>query len=267
MLVDFIDGKHLHAVVEQTAAFYKMIDDLVLPQFVRPRRHVVPHDELAEGELPDLRDVENLPSVHDFDGFAEFVQNGGDIDARFVRRQRIQPVDCHSEHLLQKLQQRDVDDGLFVRFRDEDAFAQRFADHAQRHENQRRDIELALVGGIAPFEIADGQIQRVDAAILHVRMGLAVDFQLSFLKFLVCRKRIQLLGIQLLIISFQHLVRRGVRIDRQFGIRLFADRRFQRLHFQRIIARQRVLQFRDVFANQRDDELVVAHVEQTVPQR
>ena len=98
-------------------------------------------------------------------------------------------------------------------------------------------------------------------------MGLAVDFQLSFLKFLVCRKRIQLLGIQFLIISFQHLVRRGVRIDRQFGIRLFADRRFQRLHFQRIIARQRVLQFRDVFADQRDDELVVAHVEQTVPQR
>ena len=31
MLVDFIDGKHLHAVVEQAATGYKMIDDLVLP--------------------------------------------------------------------------------------------------------------------------------------------------------------------------------------------------------------------------------------------
>ena len=81
MLVNFCDWKHIDAVVEQTAAFHKMIDDFVLPQFIRSRRHVVPHDEFSERELSDFYNVENFPAIHDFDGFTEIVQNGGDINA------------------------------------------------------------------------------------------------------------------------------------------------------------------------------------------
>ena len=98
-------------------------------------------------------------------------------------------------------------------------------------------------------------------------MRLTVDFQLPFLKFLFRGKSIQLLGVQFLVESFKDLVRRAVGLNRQFGICSLAYRRLQRLYFQRAVARQRVLQLRDIFAYQRDDKLIVAHVEQAVPQR
>ena len=139
-------------------------------------REVLPHDELAEREMPERGLWRDGPAVHAFRRLAERRENLVHVDAGIVLRERLDAIDCNPELDSEELDERRVERGVLVKARNRVAFVDVPARHAHGHEQNRRAAFLRVRAFLMPRKESDCEVERVDTALLEV--GLCEAMQL-----------------------------------------------------------------------------------------
>ena len=156
-------------------AFHQAFDDFIPLQVVRAVADVVPHDELREREDAQIGGLEHVPLLLIHDNLADDGEHPAGIDAVFIHRQRVKPVDHNVEILLELLENRNVHLRLVVAQAQDVALTRGLADDLDRQKDDRRVTRLDAFLGFVPAQQSHRNIERVRAVFLQGRLCAAVD--------------------------------------------------------------------------------------------
>ena len=177
MAVHLLRREDLHSVVERSGPVDQVGDERMRADSLAARSEILPHHELAEGELPEdalLRHREARQIAH---GRAEDAEHLRHVHTGVVGRQRIESrhrkLVLHAQHL----EERGVDDRLLVDPVYAVAFRHAAPLYPHRHQQNRRAVRRSRLGatGLSPFKSAKREEQSVDAALLKVNPRRPVE--------------------------------------------------------------------------------------------
>ena len=129
---------------------------------------VVPQDELVEGEGADDGLLHDVPSIHVHDLPTEGAEDPGDIDAAFIRRQRVQSADRNALLLTEIFEEGDVEQGFLVATVDDVAAGGGLAGDFDRKQENRGVARLHALGRLIILQQAEGEEQRIRTVLFHV---------------------------------------------------------------------------------------------------
>ena len=142
-------------------AVHQTADDLVFRQILGAVAHIVPHDELGEGEHAQICRFQHIPPGLSHHRFTQNGEDLADIDAMLVLRQRIQSVHIDTEILLHLFQHGNVHLGFVIPQPDHIALGSGLADDVHRHQHHRGVSGFRTLGRFIPAQDTQGQIQGI----------------------------------------------------------------------------------------------------------
>ena len=149
--------------------------DLILPQLLASHADIVPHDELAERELPQHTQRLDRPVRMQCHRLTDGVIDLRKVCPVLILRHGVKPVNADAVILPQEFKEGDIDLGVLV------TDAQRIglpgdAPHKiDRQQHQRGIPGLCGTLVLKPFEEADSQIQRIRTVFLQADLGGTVE--------------------------------------------------------------------------------------------
>ena len=164
-------GKRFTGVVDQ------VFDDAVLLELLGAVLQVFPHQILGERKNPHVRLFQHFPLGNLAHRQPERLQHLRHINTLLVRRHDLQASHFQLETGFEQMQQRRIHDGFIVMPRQPKAATHRLP--LQRDRNQQQRCHMHGIGflGFGPAQQADGQVQRVGAALFQPGAGGAVNGQ------------------------------------------------------------------------------------------
>ena len=150
-------------------------DYLVLLQIPGTAANIIPHNELAEGELTQKCHFFNIPVLSGHDALPDRIVYQGQIHTAFILRQGIEPVNLDAEVLPQHFQQSHIHLGLLVPDADGIGTILNLPDNIHRNQHQWGIPGPFTFFRFKPPEKAQGKIQRIGAVFLQTYLGLPVQ--------------------------------------------------------------------------------------------
>ena len=107
--------ENIDTVIIKSAPGNKVVYKRCLFQSFQPGGHIVPHDKLAEGKVPDTGIFPNFPAFHIFDRLTEDLHDHSHIYSGVICRQGGYPRNGQMILTAQKFQQCFIYDGFTVK--------------------------------------------------------------------------------------------------------------------------------------------------------
>ena len=164
-------GKCFARVVDQVP------DDPAELELLGAVLQVFPHQILGEGKNAEVRLLQHFPLGNFAHRQPKRLQHLNHINALVVSGHRIQAADLQLEAGFQQMKQCRVHDGFIVMPGQPETASDRLALQRDRYQKQRRKMHRIGFFRFSPTQQADGQVQRVGAALFESGSGRAIDGQ------------------------------------------------------------------------------------------
>ena len=179
-------------------SLHQTADDLIFRKILGAIPNIVPHDELREGENPEVAGFQHVPPALAHDGLTQDGEHLSHIDAVFVLGQGIQAPNLDPEILLQLFQQGNIHLGLLVPEPDHIALGGGLAYHFNGQQDNGGKPGLLAPGIFIPLQQAQGQVQGIGAVFLQIQLGCAIQLLYGF-----GALRLRIAGPQTLVLEFR----------------------------------------------------------------